>query len=232
MKKVYIRADAGQAIGYGHFVRCLALAAMLRDEFECTIFTQSPSEFQKREASGICPLVALPADDSKFDLFLNYLHGDEIVVLDNYFFTEDYIRTIQSIQSIQSIRPALPNESLQAPQHSCPQQSAEGNPENTIFPHRIGDGCKVVRIQDFFDEKSCADALIFPCRTPRQALLRPPFLTPFQAPLRTQGHTTSTPRCPSKMPRATAKTPFPLSKMPRATPKIPFALSKMPRANG
>ena len=240
MKKVYIRADAGQAIGYGHFVRCLALAAMLRDEFECTIFTQSPSEFQKREASGICPLVALPADDSKFDLFLKYLRGDEIVVLDNYFFTEDYIRAIQSIQSIQSIRPTQPDESLQAPQHSCPQQSAEGNhqntlspqqnaegnpenaispqqnaegnpentlspqqnaegnPENTVCAHRIGDGCKVVRIQDFFDEKSCADALIFPCRTPRQALLRPPFLTPFQAPLRTQGQTTSTPRCPQQ----------------------------------
>ena len=212
MKKVYIRADAGQAIGYGHFVRCLALAAMLRDEFECTIFTQSPSEFQKREASGICPLVALPADDSKFDLFLNYLRGDEIVVLDNYFFNEDYIRTIQSIQSIQSIRPTQPDESLQAPQHICPQQNAEGNPENTLSPqqnaegnpentvcaHRTGDGCKVVRIQDFFDEKSCADALIFPCRTPRQALLRPPFLTPFQAPLRTQGQATSTPRCPQQ----------------------------------
>ena len=212
MKKVYIRADAGQAIGYGHFVRCLALAAMLRDEFECTIFTQSPSEFQKREASGICPLVALPADDSKFDLFLNYLRGDEIVVLDNYFFTEDYIRAIQSIQSIQSIRPTQPDESLQAPQHICPQQNAEGNHQNTFSPqqnaegnhqntvcaHRTGDGCKVVRIQDFFDEKSCADALIFPCRTPRQALLRPPFLTPFLAPLRTQGHTTSTPRCPQQ----------------------------------
>ena len=192
MKKVYIRADAGQAIGYGHFVRCLALAAMLRDEFECTIFTQSPSEFQKREASGICPLVALPADDSKFDLFLKYLRGDEIVVLDNYFFTEDYIRAIQSI------RPTQPDESLQAPQHICPQQNAEGNPENAVCPHRTGDGCKVVRIQDFFDEKSCADALIFPCRTPRQALLRPPFLTPFQAPLRTQGQATSTPRCPQQ----------------------------------
>ena len=89
-KKVYFRADAGQSIGYGHFIRSLALADMLKDDFDCTFFTQTPTEYQKQEAEKVCPLVALPADDSKFSLFLEQLKGDEIVVLDNYFFTSEY----------------------------------------------------------------------------------------------------------------------------------------------
>lgn len=89
-KKVYFRADAGQSIGYGHFIRSLALADMLKDDFDCTFFTQTPTEYQKQEAEKVCQLVALPADDSKFDLFLEQLTGEEIVVLDNYFFTSEY----------------------------------------------------------------------------------------------------------------------------------------------
>lgn len=89
-KKVYFRADAGQSIGYGHFIRSLALADMLKDDFDCTFFTQTPTEYQKQEAEKVCPLVALLADDSKFGLFLEQLNGDEIVVLDNYFFTSEY----------------------------------------------------------------------------------------------------------------------------------------------
>ncbi|MBQ0088656.1 MAG: UDP-2,4-diacetamido-2,4,6-trideoxy-beta-L-altropyranose hydrolase [Prevotellaceae bacterium] len=89
-KKVYFRADAGQNIGYGHFIRSLALADMLKDDFDCSFFTQTPTEYQRQEAERVCPLVALPADDSKFGLFLEQLKGDEIVVLDNYFFTSEY----------------------------------------------------------------------------------------------------------------------------------------------
>lgn len=93
--KIYFRADAGAQIGYGHFIRTLALADMLKDDFECTFFTQSPTEYQQREAEKVCPLVALPSDDRKFGSFLEYLSGDEIVVLDNYFFTSDYQKQIK-----------------------------------------------------------------------------------------------------------------------------------------
>ncbi len=94
-KKVFFRADAGPRIGYGHFIRTLALADMLKDEFDCTFFTQSPTDYQKMEAQSICPLIPLPSDESKFSLFLSYLRGDEIVVLDNYFFTSDYQMAIK-----------------------------------------------------------------------------------------------------------------------------------------
>ena len=94
-RKIFFRADAGAQIGYGHFIRTLALADMLRDDFDCTFYTQSPSTYQQREADKVCPLVSLPSDDSKFERFLEYLIGDEIVVLDNYFYTSDYQKQIK-----------------------------------------------------------------------------------------------------------------------------------------
>lgn len=108
---------------------------MLKDEFDCTIFSAGPDDFQRREAAGVCPLVALPDDECRHEQFLSILDGSEIVVLDNYFFTEEYISELR---------------------------------------HK---GCKVVRIQDFFEEKSSADAIVFPCRDPRRALLRQPFFS-------------------------------------------------------
>ena len=34
-QRIYFRADAGREIGYGHFIRTLALADMLKDDFDC-----------------------------------------------------------------------------------------------------------------------------------------------------------------------------------------------------
>lgn len=95
-RKICFRADASAEIGYGHFIRTLALADMLKDDFECVFYTQSPTEYQQKEAEKVCELVALPADDSRFQLFLDCLKGDEIVVLDNYFYTTDYQRAIKA----------------------------------------------------------------------------------------------------------------------------------------
>lgn len=95
MRKVCLRADASERIGYGHFIRTLALADMLKGDFECTFFTQSPNAFQKDELQKVCRLVELPPDDSKYDEFLDYLSGTEIVVLDNYFYTSGYEKAIK-----------------------------------------------------------------------------------------------------------------------------------------
>ena len=95
MRKVCLRADASDRIGYGHFIRTLALADMLKDDFDCTFFTKSPNAFQKDELQKVCRLVELPSDDSKYDEFLDYLSGAEIVVLDNYFYTSVYEKAIK-----------------------------------------------------------------------------------------------------------------------------------------
>ena len=89
MKKIYFRADASATIGYGHFIRTLALADMLKDDFDCTFFTCHPTSYQVSEMEKVCPFIPLQEETHSAD-FLSHLQGDEIVVLDNYFFTTDY----------------------------------------------------------------------------------------------------------------------------------------------
>lgn len=56
MQKIYFRADAGAEIGYGHFIRSLALAYMLKDDFDCTFFTVEPTPYQIGEMEKVCKL--------------------------------------------------------------------------------------------------------------------------------------------------------------------------------
>lgn len=95
-KKVYIWADADKRIGFGHFTRSLALADMLKSDFDCVFFTQAPSSYQIGEVKKVCKLCPLPNNDRKFDRFLSYLTGSEIVVLDNYFFTSEYQKAVKA----------------------------------------------------------------------------------------------------------------------------------------
>lgn len=94
-RKVYFRADASAGIGYGHFIRSLALADMLKDDFDCTFFTVSPSNYQIVEMNKVCNFVSLK-EETKFKDFINLLSGNEIVVLDNYFFTTEFQRKIKN----------------------------------------------------------------------------------------------------------------------------------------
>jgi len=93
-RKIYFRADASATIGYGHFIRTLALADMLKDDFDCTFYTTSPSSYQIGEMEKVCRYIAL-TEETKFEDFINLLNGDEIVVLDNYFFTTEYQKQIK-----------------------------------------------------------------------------------------------------------------------------------------
>lgn len=96
LKKIIFRADGGPAIGMGHFIRTLALAEMLKDDFYCVYATQSPTTYQISEIEKVChERIDLPIDNSHFTFFLNLLKGDEIVVLDNYYFTTEYQKAIK-----------------------------------------------------------------------------------------------------------------------------------------
>lgn len=96
-RKIYFRADADNQIGYGHFIRSLALADMLKNEFECIFVTKAPTDYQRSQVKEVCLLIELPNNDTRFDLFLDMLCGDEIVVLDNYFYNVDYQLKIKNI---------------------------------------------------------------------------------------------------------------------------------------
>ena len=95
MRKIRFRADASAQIGFGHFIRTLALADMLKDDFDCVFYTAEPSSYQIGEIQKVCSYVPL-SEKTKFEDFVAMLDGSEIVVLDNYFFTTDYQRAIKA----------------------------------------------------------------------------------------------------------------------------------------
>lgn len=94
-RKVYLKADASSQIGYGHFTRTLALADILKEDFDCTFFTSEPDEFQKSEIAKVCKVYSLSFETAQ-DEFLSILQGDEIVVLDNYYYTSEYQKQIKN----------------------------------------------------------------------------------------------------------------------------------------
>lgn len=101
-QKVVLRADAGKDIGYGHFIRSLALTSYLKDDFDCTFCTfnsteHHPTQYQRDEINKICQHRHIEADsiETYNQLFIDSLSGNEIVVLDNYYFQTDYQRQIR-----------------------------------------------------------------------------------------------------------------------------------------
>ncbi len=98
--KVVFRADGNSEIGLGHIIRSLALAEMLKEEFECVFAIQEPSEALYKQIESICTkVIILPlceAVDTDFMYELDkYLAGNEIVVLDGYKFITTYQRRIK-----------------------------------------------------------------------------------------------------------------------------------------
>ena len=97
MKKIIFRADANPIVGMGHFIRSLALAEILNKHFHCVFAIQEPTEYQIQEIEKTChKWISLPTCRSHFQNFLSYLSGDEIVVLDNYYFDTNYQIAIKS----------------------------------------------------------------------------------------------------------------------------------------
>jgi UDP-2,4-diacetamido-2,4,6-trideoxy-beta-L-altropyranose hydrolase len=93
-QQIFFRADASAQIGYGHFFRTLALADMLKEDFDCVFYTVDPTPYQIKELQKVCPYVSL-SDTTKFEDFLSRLSGAETVVLDNYFYTSEYQKQIK-----------------------------------------------------------------------------------------------------------------------------------------
>ena len=98
-KKIYFRADGNNDIGFGHVTRSLALADMLKDQFECIFSTRFVNEYIIEQIEKSCSsYIKLKEENSDhFDEFLTFINKKDIVVLDNYFFTTDYQKKIKSI---------------------------------------------------------------------------------------------------------------------------------------
>lgn len=101
-RRIIFRADAGKNIGFGHFVRSLALAEYLHKDFECIFCTFNPelhtaSDYQLSEIKKVCQYLHIQAVSlEEYDkAFLDSLTGNEIVVLDNYYFKSEYQRKVK-----------------------------------------------------------------------------------------------------------------------------------------
>lgn len=89
---VFIRADGNFSMGLGHLVRSIALAQMLKPDFEISFFCRFLTEKIKETFKfNDFHLNQIGEDDD----LIPYLSGHEIVVLDGYHFDSGYQRKIK-----------------------------------------------------------------------------------------------------------------------------------------
>ncbi len=86
-QKVIFRVDANPEIGLGHLTRCLALAEMIIEDFECVFAIFLPKLEVVEQIRSIKSSVMFLSDEF-IDVFTSLLTGNEIVILDGYNFTE------------------------------------------------------------------------------------------------------------------------------------------------
>jgi len=100
-RRIIFRADGNSRIGLGHVVRSLALASMLRNDFECVFAIQEPDDALKTQILETCHgIITLPVcepSEERFNYELAaYISEEEIVVLDGYSFETAYQQTIKT----------------------------------------------------------------------------------------------------------------------------------------
>jgi UDP-2,4-diacetamido-2,4,6-trideoxy-beta-L-altropyranose hydrolase len=92
-KKIYIRVDGSYQIGLGHVVRCIALAQILKENFEIFFVCRELIETSKSEIIKLG--FSLITINSEKD-FLSLLTQDIIVVLDHYDLDSIYQKNIKN----------------------------------------------------------------------------------------------------------------------------------------
>jgi UDP-2,4-diacetamido-2,4,6-trideoxy-beta-L-altropyranose hydrolase len=92
-RKVYIRADGGPGIGLGHLMRCMALAHMLKQDFNITFVCKAiPEEVKENITSSSFAFQKITEEKE----FIDMIDPQVIVVLDGYDFTADLQRMIRN----------------------------------------------------------------------------------------------------------------------------------------
>ena len=91
-RKILFRSDGSHEIGFGHIVRSLSLAQMLKDIFHITFYSKSlPPELKKNITNLNFGSVEISSESE----FLNAVQPDDFVVLDGYNFSYDFQKKIK-----------------------------------------------------------------------------------------------------------------------------------------
>jgi UDP-2,4-diacetamido-2,4,6-trideoxy-beta-L-altropyranose hydrolase len=91
-KKIVFRADGNSEIGLGHIYRCIALADMLKDDFDIEFITKFDSIVSPIENIN-CKYFFIPKEIEFKDEpdFINiYISTNSIIIIDGYSFDEKY----------------------------------------------------------------------------------------------------------------------------------------------
>jgi len=95
--KLYIRADGTNQIGLGHLTRCLALAHMLKEEYDIFfVCKEAPANIIMDIKNYGFSFLKISEEEEFFDI----LEGNEIVVIDHYGADEKYEEKIKYKQNI------------------------------------------------------------------------------------------------------------------------------------
>lgn len=90
--KIYFRVDANHLIGLGHLVRSLALAQMLKNNFEILfIYKEIPKSISDDIIQNNFSLLEIKNDEE----FFEEIGTDDIIVLDGYQFNSNYQKKIK-----------------------------------------------------------------------------------------------------------------------------------------
>lgn len=91
--EVFIRADGNNEIGLGHLIRCMALANMLKDDFEITFVSKEiPGKIKEEINENDFRFTEIVSEKEFFKLLKPQ---NQIVVLDGYRFDKGYQQSVK-----------------------------------------------------------------------------------------------------------------------------------------
>ncbi len=98
-RKIIIRVDGSSTIGLGHISRCYALAEMLKNDFEIYFYTRADSKVIIEDIRNYCAGLIQLNNNISYEAeaiqWIEALAGNEIVVLDGYYFNTGYQQKIK-----------------------------------------------------------------------------------------------------------------------------------------
>lgn len=96
-KRIIFRVDGDSKTGLGHIYRCLALAELLEDKFQCIFVTKEIPESLSLKIRNSYKYYKI-SSGKDFDLYESLLKSNDIVVLDGYNFDTSYQLRIRSFK--------------------------------------------------------------------------------------------------------------------------------------